>query len=398
MEICGIICEYNPLHTGHAYHMQAARSAGADRVVCVMSGNFVQRADFALLRKHARAESAVLAGADLVLELPLPWALASAEGFARGGIGVLNSLGCVTHLCFGSETADIPLLMRTAELLDSPAFSQALQPYLGAGYSFPRARAAAARQLAPALASCLSQPNDILSIEYLKEIRRSGAQLIPYAVKRAGAAYHDLSLDDDHASASAIRAHLANHALSDVRPYLPEPSYQILLREAEAGNAPVFARSAATSILSCLKRMCAEDFASLPDISEGLEVRLEEAVRQASDLESAVMLAKTKRYTHSRIRRAFLSAFLGIRLGDSSGVPPYLRVLAFNDTGRSILAAAKKSACLPILTKPADAKALSPSARRIFELEARSVDLYALFEPVPKPGGGDWRANPIYVK
>ena len=233
LRAAGIICEYDPFHLGHRYQIGRVRQLlGPDTaVVCAMSGNFVQRGDFALLRKHARAEAAVRGGADLVLELPLPWAISSAEGFAAGGVGVLSGTGLVDTLAFGSECADADRIGRTADALLSDAFSAAMRAELAQGDSFAAARQRAAERLTGADAAILASPNDILGVEYVKALRRQGSAITPLALPRVGAA-HDGGAGE-HASASHIRGLLLGG--EDAAPYLTPETAALYAGECAAG-------------------------------------------------------------------------------------------------------------------------------------------------------------------
>ena len=398
MKICGIICEYNPFHLGHFYQMEETRRHGMDGIICVMSGNFVQRAEPALLRKHARAEAAVRSGADLVLELPTPWAISSAETFADGAIHLLSALPDLTHFSFGCESGAMEPLTRITNMLDTEEFSSLLKQELAKGHAFATARARALEQLLPGAEVILKEPNNILAIEYLKANQRRGNALIPLAIQRQGGQHDSESPVDDLASARAIRTRLSEDGLDNVRRYLPPASLLLLEREITSGCAPVQNACLDIAILSCLKKMQADDFLPYADVSEGLHIRLKEAIDQARTRAEAVALAKTKRYAHARIRRIFLNAFLGITAEFTREPPPYLRVLAFNDRGRKLLAQYKKSAGLPIITKPTEVKNLSTREQRIFSLEVTATELYNLAFPVPQPGMQEWTTSPIYCE
>lgn len=396
MKVSGIICEYNPLHKGHCYHINKTRNHGADAIVCVMSGNFVQRGDFAIMRKHARAESAILAGADLVLELPTPWAIASAEGFARGAIGILNALGIVSHLSFGCELDNTSKLTQVAELLLTEEFYKNIRIELKSGCSFAAARENVVAENCPELSALLQTPNNILAIEYIKALLASSSLIKPEAIKREGCAHDADEVTGSFASASAIRKMIYDGNFSFAYPYMTLESMQIFERECTAGLAPVLQKSADRTILSHLKRMSKTDFLNVPDVSEGLEVRLCHAVCNAKTLDEAISAAKTKRYAHSRIRRVFLAAFLSMSRETSASLPSYARVLAFNDTGRTLLKMCHKSALIPIITKPADVHKFGVSDA--FSKEALRTELYSLFMPQPQTGMQDFKITPIYVK
>lgn len=402
MAVCGIVAEYNPFHSGHAYHIAQSRAVlGAETaVVCVMSGNFVQRGSPAMFLKHARAEAAVRCGADLALELPLPWALSSAERFAFGAVSLLASTGVVTHLSFGSEGGDLAALRRAAALLARSELGPLIREALGRGLPYAAARQAAAEALSGDRLDIMSTPNNILGIEYLKALQTLRAPITPLAIPRLGAEHDGAEAGaGEFPSASALRERLKTG--EGVSGAVPAAALEVFERETAAGRGPIFAESLDTALLSRLRALPREDFAALPDMSEGLENRLFRAAREAGSFAEAVALAKTKRYAASRLRRAFLGAALGLRAADASrGAPPYLRVLAANAKGRALLARMREAAALPVLTKPAAARELNEKARRVFDLEAGAADLYALALPAAEErrGGAEWRTGPVIVE
>lgn len=395
MNVFGIICEYNPFHNGHLHHVAEAKRLGADAVVCVMSGNFVQRGDFAVLHKAARAEAAVMCGADAVIELPLPWAISSAERFARGGVSILGSLGVVSHICFGSEENSCEKLVMAAKLLRSDGSRDKIAEEYRDGISYAAARERAVKKLSPELAYLLREPNNILALEYIKAIKELDLSIIPVAVGRAGAKHDSQKEIGRFASASLVRELM--RAGKDVSSYIPENSLNILMREVSLGHAPVFSEDADRAVLATLKRFSAEDFLKYGDVSEGLEFRLARAVSEADSLAGAVTLAKTKRYAHARIRRAFLNAFLGVDKTIQTHTPPYARILAFNSRGREVLKAAKKKSSVPIVTKPSSIKRLDDFSRGVFELERRADDIYSLFMKKPIKQGSTYTRSPLFI-
>ena len=393
MAVAGIIAEYNPLHYGHVHLLEETRrllGAGTP-VVCVMSGNFVQRGDFALLNKRARAAAALRSGADLVLELPLPWALSSAEGFARGGVETLRALGGVTHLVFGSEGGNAAPLVRLAEVLSSEAFPERLREELTKGDSFPAARQrAAAALLSPEEAAPLGRPNDLLAVEYCKALRGSGIQ--PVAVPRRGGGHDDLS--SDGYSASGIRELVRQGKEAAALARMAPAMAGVYREEVLAGRAPVLGERCEQAILARLRFMEEDGFAALDHGREGLHRRLYHASRRAVTLSQLFAAAKTRRYPMARLRRMVLWAFLGLD-GETPETLPYLRLLAANRRGRELLAQARKQAALPILTKPAMVRRLGPEAQALFALEARASRLCALAYPNPAAAVNEWLLGPV---
>lgn len=387
MQVCGIISEYNPFHFGHAALIQQARKAGATHVAAIMTGNYVQRGEPALLSKWARTKQALSCGVDLVVELPLPWAVAGAEKFALGGVALANALG-VDWLGFGSECGDVQALTKAANALLDPGLQAEIRRELQEGITYARARMNAVESLFGTKTACLlNEPNNILGIEYIKALNQLNAKAIPFTIRRVGAAHDEQNSDSPIASASKIR----NTVLSkgNYCELLPPSSAEILKEEIEAGRAPVSLLCMERAILAKLRTMEKSEYASLPDLSEGLENRLFQAVKNASTLEEVFLLTKSKRYTHARIRRIVLSAFLGVTSGMNQGTPPYLRVLGMNNRGTEILRRAKNVKKLPIISHSSDILLLDNRAKNVIELENRATDLYALCMPESAPCGLD---------
>ena len=395
--VVGIIAEYNPFHNGHAWHISRIREQcpGA-AVLCVMSGHVTQRGTFAICRKQIRAAMAVSAGADLVLELPAAYACASAERFARGGVALLLSSGIVTHLSFGCETGRLEPLAHAAAVLDDPAFLVAQAEALRHGLSYPTARQQALKTLAPEVSDVLNKPNDLLGVEYLRALRHFNADITPLAIPRQGAA-HDAQMPDGRfAPASFVRTLLLSG--QSARSYLPDGTQALWEDERNTGRAPVSMEACEQAMLATLRRMEPTDWATLPDVSEGLENRLSRAAQRAVSLEEFYRLVKTKRYTHARIRRITLRAYLNLSdVGPEP--PPYLRVLAAGETGLSLLQMMKGRATLPLLTKPASAKRMGKTVADCFAHEVRVTDLFTLCYPdlTQRTGGHEWTDGPVIL-
>ena len=400
MQIAGIIIEYNPMHRGHAYMLEQVRARlGADTaLIGVMSGNFVQRGDFAIVRKHARARAAVESGMDLVLELPLPWAVASAERFADGGVQVLERTGLVTNLTFGSECGDVVVLQRAAKALLSPELDDLIRRELTKGDSFAAARQRALAALLPEEdAALLESPNNTLGIEYCKALLRRGSGIRPMTVQRKGVSYHGSELTEELPSATLVRRLLREGERELALERMPEAMARVYEREEAAGRAPVFRENCERAILARLRSMSESDFAALDEGREGLYHRLYEASRTAVSVEEILETAKTKRYAYARLSRMTLWAWLGLTPADFPAEVPYLRVLAANGTGRALLARMRETASVPVLTKPADVRQLGPAARKLFDLEVRATDLYTLAYPALSAAGGgtEWKEGPV---
>ena len=378
MAVAGVIAEYNPFHRGHGWQLAELRARlGEDAAVVIcMSGNFVQRGDFAILSKYARAEMALLGGADLVLELPAPWSAAGAERFAQGGVAVLAATGVVTCLAFGSESGSLEPLEVAAAALDSPQYHQAVRRLTGGGAPFAAVRQEAIRSLTGSAADCLSHPNDILAVEYLRALRRTDILLM--ALPRVGAG-HDSGEESGYPSASAIREKISSGG--DWKNMMPEASAGILSREIREGRAPAVWQNCQRALLARLRTMAEEDFQPYDGGNEGLYHRFYAAVHKEAAVEGILAAAKTRRYPMARLRRMLLQAYLGVPQAKQGETPPYLRVLGAGSRGRTLLAEMRRTASLPVLVKPGHIRRLGAEAQRVFDQEARCADLYALAYP-----------------
>ena len=334
MKTVGIICEYNPLHKGHVKQFGIIRKQLGDdtAIVCLMSGNFVQRGAPAIIDKTLRAKAAIECGADLVLELPVSYALSSAEGFAAGGVRILGSF--CDYLCFGAETADEAALLHTASALLSEEFSPLLRRHLDCGKSFPAARQAALEDMG-VQSELITSPNNILAVEYCKAILSQGCAMKPLPIHRGGS-YHDELPDEENPSATAVRKLMVESR--DFKSLVSDRAFGIFenaaLHTIDAGERAILAR---------LRTMTDAEFEMLPYGSEGLWRKFMHACRSEATLEGIIAATKSKRYTRTRIDRMIMCAFLGITLQDLLSPVPYTRVLAFNDRGRMALKAARQT-------------------------------------------------------
>lgn len=381
MQNIGVICEYNPFHNGHAKQLSYMKARGG--AVCLMSGNYVQRGEPAILDKYVRAAAAVACGADLVLELPLTYALRSAEGFASGGVEILTKLGCVDALCFGSESGREDELMQTAHLLLTERFAQKLRSELASGVSFPCARQNALEDLGGS-GDLLEQPNDILAVEYCKAMIKQDSRLVPLVLRREGD-YHD-SPDPENPSASVLRG------IADWKDFVPAEAME---RYEGAVRADLACGERAW--LARLRAMEERDFAALPFGAEGLWRKLMHACREEATLEEIITATKSKRYTRTRLTRMLLCAYLGITKELLEQEAPYVRVLALNEAGQKILRAARGFGGIPIL----NAGERAPDGEYA-RLERRASDLYGLFaaaeKPLPPDAEGCARVVPVKSK
>ena len=385
MKIAGVIAEYNPFHTGHAAHLEAARRQGASHLVVVLSANLVQRGEPAAFSKAARAQMALQGGADLVLELPSPYAMAPAERFAFGGVRLLESLGCVEAISFGCEAGAAEPLRRAAALEREEAFRQARAGYLRQGITFAAAGQRAAQDCAPELAELFAGPNNVLAMEYLRQLEALGHPMQPLAVPRLGAG-HDGAPAGGYASASYLRRHPEMWGQ-----YLPPAVLDTARREQAAGRAVASAEENGRGILALVRRLGPEERGRLPDLSEGLEHRLAKAAAQARSLEELYALIKTRRYPMARMRRLVMAAAVGLPAGLAREAPPYARVLAHNQRGRQILAQMKRSCSIPFSESLRRLEDCGGRAAEFARLESRVTDFWGLCCPQVQPCGEDYR-------
>ena len=399
MDFIGVVCEYNPFHNGHAYHLlESRRRAKTDAVVCVMSGDFVQRGEAAVYSKFARAEAACHGGADVVFELPLPWSLASAEGFARGAVGLLGALGATT-LSFGMEAEDTEELDLLAQKLLEPQTLGAIRALMAedASLSFAAARQKALENSVGAAARLLEGPNNILAVEYLKAIRTLCPELEPLGIRRVGSE-HDGAGEGDRRSASELRALLRSG--EDAGAFMPAAVAAVYEREEALGRGVPSREALETALLSRLRTLDAARCAALPDASGGLGERLERAAAEEPSLDAICAAVKNKRLAMSRVRRAVVCAALGVKRGMADGTPPYARLLAATPRGRALLGELRKTSAVPIVTKPAAVRELGGESLRVFTLGAAAHDLYALGcrAAEERRGGADWRTGPRIIE
>lgn len=387
MKTIGIIAEYNPFHTGHAWHITQTRRMFQEEtaVIAIMSGSWVQRGECAVTDKWTRAGMALARGVDLVLELPTVWAAASAEGFARGAVSILEATRVVDILSFGSECGEIAPLRELAQCLNSPDFSFALRRELGPKRSFAQSRRLAAEKLlGPERAALLDLPNNNLGVEYLRFLP---SWMEAVTVPRQGAE-HDSKTVKKFASASLLRQYLKDGDVTSAFPFLP------LIWKGEMADMKYLDRA----IIARLRSMTLEEAEALPDSGNGLAARLLFAARQTANLEELYSFTKTRTYAHSRVRRLVLYALLGLRQEDIPAAPLYIRVLGFNSRGQRLLKEMNRKASLPFFVKPAHIRRLSPEAQALFALEERFTDLFSLCFPTPLPSGLEWTSDPVIIK
>lgn len=371
--ITGIVAEYNPFHSGHAYQIEKIKENGSDGVIAVMSGNFVQRCEPAFFRKHARAEAAVKGGADLVIELPVRFATASAEKFAFGAVYLLDICGC-DSINFGSECGDIEMLENCAEKLIEADKNGDLARAISGEESFARTRQKIGGEL-------LSEPNNTLGVEYIKALKKLNSKMIPTTVKRTFGY---------HASASELRKNIPNGNFDG----LPETTKEIILREKAAGKLPAEMKNIEKILLAFLRNAREEDFNGIHGVNqkEGFGNRILNA-RTAASLEEAFELIKSKKYPLSTVKRGLLSAYL--RIPEDKMMPEYIRPLAFNDKGRELLK--KISGKVRVVNNLAELT--DENGKILADEERRATDLFGLALPTIQRGFAEFTDKNIpYVK
>lgn len=383
MRVVGIIAEYNPLHNGHIYHLEQARSlAGADYCAVVLSGNFVQRGEAACTDKFQRAEWALKAGADVVFELPSVYAVASAERFALGGVRTLAGTGVVTHLAFGCEAPDLQTLYQLSDIITSepPAFREALRAHLSAGKSYPRARYDALSDygVPQGMLAAIAQPNNILAIEYLNALRLYAPTIEPLPVERIGTGYHSEEIAGEFASATAIRKAVAE-GNKDILATMPSFVGGALLFDQQF---IISQEAVGEMMLYAIRRMSVGDLLELPDVGEGFENVLYRAARSATTIDAFFDMVKSKRYTLARCRRIAVCALLGITVDQvhasvTSPAGSYLRVLGFLKSARPLLSEIARRRTAPMFIRNADIDDCPLIVQRNVETDALSTDILA---------------------
>ncbi len=388
--VLGVIAEYNPFHNGHLYHIaKSKKETGAEHVIAVISGNFVQRGNTSIINKWKKARMALLNGVDLVLELPTVYSISSAENFAEGAIKIFNSLGIVDTISFGMETNDISTLNNIANVLynEPKEYITILSHELKKGNSFPKARENALMMYLNDIkryANVLSGSNNILGIEYLKAMRKTKSTITPIGIKREKVLYNDKYIIDEFASATAIRKMLMTKQLNDISKVMPRNSYLLLGEELKEGHYVVDISRFEKEIIYTLRKMKVEDIAKLPDVSEGLENSIKNAADSCNTLEELINIIKTKRFTQTRIQRILLYALLGIdkkQMETSKKITPYVRVLGFNNKGKELISQMMKlNPKLNIVTsvkKYIDSVA-NKNLKEMLEKDILSTNIYTL--------------------
>ncbi len=390
MKVFGIVAEYNPFHNGHKYLVDKARENGADVIVAVMSGNWVQRGDSGIISKFARTRQALKCGVDLVVELPTYWAMSTAQKFAKGSIEILNTLNIDT-LIFGSECGDVERIIRTAECVRSMEFSRLMRQLLNIGKTPAKARESAVETLT-GNGELLRSPNDTLAVEYVNAAKKLNSKMNFIAVKRQCVEHDSDTVTREFCSASKLRELIIADKITEIKSYMPEASFEILQNEVDDGKISDI-KSLEKTILTALKTTMLDEFKHLPDISEGIEHRLFSAARSSSDLTQFFESTATKRYTNARLRRLVMSAFLKIKADDIPDTVPYIRVLGCTAVGAEVLKTVRTETEKPIIMRSTELK-----GNPVFDFETRASDIYTMTQRTPDPCGQEFTNGVITNK
>ncbi|QDR80415.1 nucleotidyltransferase [Sporomusa termitida] len=411
----GLIVEYNPFHNGHLWHLtEAKRIAGAEFAIAIMSGNFLQRGEPAIVDKWSRAAMAVTAGVDLVIELPTVFAVRSAQYFATGGIQLLSRLGMVSHICFGAESADLAALTAAARALSASTTGSTIRQKMKTGRTYAASLALTLAETTGIDPGVIHSPNNILAIEYLRAIFTCAPQLIPLVIERCAANYHDTVITSTIASATAIRAAIAQNSLllpdSSAWQSLPAATAAQINALIATGRAPVTFDAFSNIVLAKLRTMQLNELAALPDVTEGLHNKISDSARKASTLQELLSFIKSKRYPLTRLQRMMIHALLGTTKTTLAGFdqagPLYARILAFNQNGRRLLRVIDRYSTVPVITKTA--RFLTSKQQQNNELtrlqdmlayDIKATDIYVLGQPNCqwRAGGQDYQTSPHYL-
>lgn len=400
MRTVGVIVEYNPFHNGHLFHLQQAKKAtSAQAVVAVMSGNFLQRGEPALIDKWTRAEMALCGGADLVLELPVLYACQPAQWFAYGAVAMLEATGVVDTLCFGSEGGELDWMLQPAATLaqEPQLFSDTLHHYLKQGWPYPKAYSRTLQLFHPGIHPELTKPNNILGLSYLAALHKLNSRITPYTIRREKAGYHQAEPSDSHiASATTIRkAWLESGDIRAIEPFVPATSYHLLETRVKKGIPPITWESFHQALFAKLISKPTKQLGEYHGVEEGLEYRLKQQLPQAVTVHDYIAAVKTKRYTWNRLQRILTAILLELHKTDvhpqqMAEGPAYLRVLGFTERGRKLLKAMKQTSKLPVVTR------IKQTYPTMLEWDIRAAKMYSLATGWKLPFKEEFDRSPVY--
>ena len=385
MKVAGIISEYNPFHLGHEYQVKKLREIlGEDTaVIAIMSGNYTQRGEIAIADKTVRAEAACECGVNLVLELPFPYSMSSAEFFAKSGVSILNELSVVDYLVFGSESGNINELSDIAAIMSSDEYNLTLDAlassneYKNSGYP-ELCQIALSKVYGREVSRDFFTPNNILGIEYIKAILSSGSNISPLTVMREGAGYLDIiNPMTEFQSASAIREELLADNISALD-YIPKNAKNVFLKAMDEGKMPSDVSRLDLSVISKLRLTSPVAECDFHDASGGLYNRICDASAEATSISSLTAMADTKKFTKARIRRAIWNTYFGVTSSDVRALPSYTQVLAMDEVGRAVLKRIKKTSSFPVITKPSSYREYGDEVIRQKEMSNIADSIYGL--------------------
>lgn len=398
MNITGIITEYNPFHNGHLYHLtEAKKNTNADGIICVMSGNFIQRGGPAIIDKWNRTMMALENGVDLIIELPSYYAVSSAEFFAKGSVSILHNLGVVNNIFFGSECGDIEYLNRISKILanENDVFKSIIKKFINNGLTFAKAREKALIEFLgdSNIESIISSSNNILGIEYMKALIRLNSSIVPKTLKREGSSYNEKKLKDSFSSATAIRETLKNgSSLFELYNSIPTKSYELFSKLQELDYPFVFEEQMYSFIKYKLHTNCI-NFNNLSEIKEGLNNKFLKEIFNSKNFDDLILRVKSKRYTYSKISRILTQIFIGFDRYNLDSIDInrhlYARVLGFNSNGKNILSLIKKNSSIPIISKVP-----KYFDNPLLELDLLSTKAYSILNPKVNPRS-DYLISPI---
>ena len=399
-----IVAEYNPFHTGHKHQIDEIRRTFGENteIIAIMSGNYTQRGEIAIADKFKRAEWACLSGVDLVLELPFPYSMSSAELFASAAVGIISSLSIVDYISFGSESGDLSELTKTAENMLTPAFSESFEQVSNdeknQNLGYPAiCELAYRRAFSEDIPEDYFKPNNILALEYIKAIKKQNAKLLLHTVKRAGAGYSELNVNLSYASAMGIRESLKTDSKEYIS-FIPEACRDSFLSALQNKEFPSSEDKLSSAILSFFRLNSATSDTEIFDAGGGLYNRIKKAGFDADSVSSLIAKSTTKKFTNSRIRRSVYYSFFGVTSSSVKELPEFTQVLAFNEKGRALLKSIKKRSGYSVLTKPTAADGLSERAKMQKKLSDKADSVYQLTLPVFRRGAYDLLAKPYFKR
>ena len=389
MKIAGIVCEYNPFHKGHQYQTQKLRQLGYTHIVGIMSPNFVQRGDIAIFEKRKRATAALLSGLDLVIELPTPYAVSSAGQFAFGGVNILKNMGCIDAISFGGESDNKQNFFEIANLLIDKNVNNKIKEILTSGVSY---QTAVTKAIGFENESFLKSPNNLLGTEYVKQMLLQNANFDVEVIKREGADHLETDIKDGFSSASAIRKQILDGNFELCKSSLTESGYNVF-----KDLKPAFIKELEQAILYKLRSLEKDDFSKYADVSEGLDNRFLKAIKEKVSTEEIIDFVKSKRYTHSRIRRIVINILIDIPKDLSKQNVPYVRILGCNKKGGEVIKVMKKTAILPVSHSLAKLSKLNDTCKLFATIEERATDIYSLCQTPIWGSGEEYKINSVIL-